>query len=280
MNAHTRRPGPTAATPFTPTTDALPGVPVAARRRATRLVKHPLLASALATGDSRFDFEAFAAAMLGDLDPQGPLESTLAARAVGLAWRLNRAQGLETYFLSRPSRHGSRETPLASGFSSRFDLATVEGLQRWETSLERSLARTLEMLERVRVANRRSTTTDHGSNRSARARADAGSGNRGRLGPKQTEIPRLQLTGRVRLRLCSVTLTNSRGPTDLSADRWRPREAYACRRPALSRTPAPSAAATRWGRLVADRSQAKVETSKLTARRTAIPANPAGCIKA
>ena len=130
-------------------------VPVAASARAKALRAHPLLASALVWGDNRLDFETFCAALIADLDPVGPLETTLAARAAGLAWRLNRAQAVESAFLSKPDSHGTQLTPLENALDSRHDVGLLEGLNRWETSLQRALFKVLGELERRQVARRK-----------------------------------------------------------------------------------------------------------------------------
>lgn len=125
-------------------------VPVAATARARALRAHPLLASALAKTDSRFDFEAFATAFVTDLAPVGPVEATLAARAAGLAWRLNRAQAVESAFLSKPDAFGDRLTPLENALDNRHDVVLLEGINRWEASLQRALLKILSELERRR----------------------------------------------------------------------------------------------------------------------------------
>ena len=141
------------------TRTALPDVPVAARRRSNRLARHPLLATALALGDSRLDYEAFAEALLADLAPVGPLETTLATRAIGLAWRLNRAQALESAFLSKADSYGAELTPIQNALDNRNDLAALEAMQRWETSLHRAFLRTLVHLRALQSAKTGSDRT-------------------------------------------------------------------------------------------------------------------------
>lgn len=113
---------------------------------------HPLIASAYARGENRNVFEAFIRSFVGDLNPEGPIEATLAARAAGLAWRLNRAQKLETLALIKPDRHDN--TPLAAGLGNSDRRQTLEMISRWEQSLERSLFKVLEALERVQKQKR------------------------------------------------------------------------------------------------------------------------------
>jgi hypothetical protein len=122
-----------------------PPAALSARRRGVR--RHPLLASALASGDRKFDYETFAAAMLADLAPVGAVETTLAARAAGLAWRLNRAQALESGYLSRPT--------VAQGLDSPRQVSIVDAMQRWEASLQRSLLQVLRGLNEQRTQRTR-----------------------------------------------------------------------------------------------------------------------------
>ncbi len=108
---------------------------------------HPLIASAHASGENRNVFESFVRGFIGNLQPLGTIEATLAARAAGLAWRLNRAQQLETRILSRPDG-SSGHTAITNGLSSPYARKTVEMVSRWEQGLERSLFKTLEVIER------------------------------------------------------------------------------------------------------------------------------------
>lgn len=115
---------------------------------------HPLIGSAHAHGENRNTFEAFVRGFIGDLEPVGAVEVTLAARAAGLAWRVNRAQGLETRILSKPE--GDRgETALSTGLSSRYARNALEMVSRWEQGLERSMFKTLETLDKAQRLRRR-----------------------------------------------------------------------------------------------------------------------------
>lgn len=123
---------------------------------------HPLIGSAHAAGENRNTFEAFVRGFIGDLAPVGTIEATLAARAAGLAWRLNRAQSLETKILSRPDKYDG-DTPLDDALENGGPRKVLEMVARWEQGLERSLFKTLDVLERTqRLRNRRG----HGENTS------------------------------------------------------------------------------------------------------------------
>ncbi len=116
---------------------------------------HPLIASAHAAGENRNTFEAFVRGFIGDLAPVGTIEATLAARAAGIAWRLNRAQSLETKILSRPDKYDG-DTPLDDALENGGPRNILEMVARWEQGLERSLFKTLDVLERMqRLRNQR-----------------------------------------------------------------------------------------------------------------------------
>lgn len=108
---------------------------------------HPLISSAHAKGENRNVFESFIRDFARDLEPDGPVEATLAARAASLAWRLNRAQKLETIALSKTDRYESNL--IENGLNSSDRRQTVEMISRWEQSLERSLFKTLDALRRL-----------------------------------------------------------------------------------------------------------------------------------
>jgi hypothetical protein len=79
-----------------------------------------------------------------DLHPQGPVEATLAARAAGLAWRLNRAQKLETDALS--VNRGVDGNLMQACMRDVYGRQAIEMISRWEQTIERSLFKTLDAL--------------------------------------------------------------------------------------------------------------------------------------
>ena len=121
--------------------------------QSSTLRNHPLVASAHAAGENRNVFESFVAAFIQDLAPEGALEVTLATRAATIAWRLNRAQKLETQVLSRRSSSGTNL--IEASMSDRYGRQCVEMVARWEQGLERSLYKTLEQLERAQKQRKR-----------------------------------------------------------------------------------------------------------------------------
>jgi hypothetical protein len=58
-------------------------------------VKHGLFAESVIKGENEADYEVFFTKMFAELAPVGVVESVLAERAVGLAWRLKRAERIQ-----------------------------------------------------------------------------------------------------------------------------------------------------------------------------------------
>lgn len=115
---------------------------------------HPLIASAHANGENRNTFEAFIRGFIADLEPVGAIEGTLAARAAGIAWRLNRAQGLETLVLTKPDKY-DRTTALGDGLSRSSTREALDLVSRWEQGLERSLLKTLDAFDKAQAVRQR-----------------------------------------------------------------------------------------------------------------------------
>lgn len=122
-------------------------ITVATFEEGTAFRNHPLISSAHARGENRNVFEAFIRDFVLDLQPRGPVEATFAARAAGLAWRLNRAQKLETVVLSRTSQSDGGH--IVTGLRDRYARDNIEMISRWEQSLERSLLKTLDAFEQL-----------------------------------------------------------------------------------------------------------------------------------
>ena len=59
-------------------------------------VKHGLFAESVIKGENEADYEAFRDNMLAELAPIGALELMLAERVVSLAWRLKRAERMQS----------------------------------------------------------------------------------------------------------------------------------------------------------------------------------------
>ena len=140
-------------------------------------LKHGLRARhAVIVGEDPGQFETHRDQLLAELAPQGPLESALAHRAVGLAWRLQRAERLQneafdalhaettTSPLARLhrsllpkslARPDAPDTPdLTLGRIVAKDFASTRVLDRllmYERRLEHSLYKTLAELQRLRL---------------------------------------------------------------------------------------------------------------------------------
>jgi hypothetical protein len=123
-------------------------------RPSPALRSHPLVASALAPGENRNAFEQFVTSWVEDLRPEGAVETTLAIRAATLAWRLNRAQKLETQVLAR--RGSSGTNLIESSMADRYARGAVEMVSRWEQAIERSLFRILAQFEAMQERRRKS----------------------------------------------------------------------------------------------------------------------------
>ncbi len=123
-------------------------------RPSPALRSHPLVASALAPGENRNAFEQFIRSWVQDLRPEGAVETTLAIRAATLAWRLNRAQKLETQVLAR--RGASGANLIESSMADRYARGAVEMVSRWEQAIERSLFKILAQFEAMQRRRRKS----------------------------------------------------------------------------------------------------------------------------
>ncbi|HPC94020.1 MAG TPA: hypothetical protein PLU87_03695 [Sedimentisphaerales bacterium] len=136
-------------------------------------VTHGLLArKTVISGEDPGQFETYRAQLLAELHPRGVLETVLAERIVGLAWRLRRADHLQaevfdtllarenTPYAQRCLAHlyfGSQDGPdprdsaLGRIVISDFRCAKVlERLGLYERRIEQGLYRTLDELEKVR----------------------------------------------------------------------------------------------------------------------------------
>lgn len=143
---------------------------------AQNAVKHGLLArQAVIAGEDPGEYEFYRDQMLTELAPEGAMESMLAHRAVGLAWRLQRAERLQndafealyakdtTGPLARITQSLLPKTQPGPGESSRDltlghvvvkDFANARVLDRllmYERRLEHSLYKTVAELQRLRL---------------------------------------------------------------------------------------------------------------------------------
>jgi hypothetical protein len=161
---------------------------------AQNAVKHGLRAEQMVIkGEDPGEFESYREQMLGELGPDGALESMLAERAVGLAWRLRRAERLqaeafdtmlindETDPMRKLARSmhlaGANEGASALGRVVTRDFGHAQVLYRlgmYERRLEHSLYKTLNELQKHRLL-REVDETACSAGAGAKAR-DAGGG--------------------------------------------------------------------------------------------------------
>ena len=140
-------------------------------------LKHGLLAQqAVIKGEDPGQFEFYRDQMLAELAPAGAMESMLAERAVGLAWRLKRAERVQAEVfdallaqddspLARLTRSAqarafgrsnssNADTETALGRAMVKDFASTRVLDRltmYERRLEHSLFKTMAELQRLRL---------------------------------------------------------------------------------------------------------------------------------
>jgi len=138
---------------------------------AQNAVKHGLRAEQMVIkGEDPGQFESYREQMLGELRPDGALESMLAERAVGLAWRLRRAERLQAEVFDtmldeeennpvqklarRMHLTGAGEGASALGRVVTRDFGHAQVLYRlgmYERRIEHSLYKTLNELQKHRL---------------------------------------------------------------------------------------------------------------------------------
>ena len=136
-------------------------------------VTHGLLArQAVIRGEDPGEFEFYRDEMLGELSPSGALESMLAERVVGLAWRLRRAERIQAEVFeamlaqdapdptkklvqSMRSQAAAGETALGRVVIRDFaNYRVFDRLGLYERRLEQSLYRTMAELRKLRQLDR------------------------------------------------------------------------------------------------------------------------------
>jgi hypothetical protein len=98
------------------------------------------------------DLEVFGRRMRAELAPVGELELALADRLVSLAWRIRRLTGIEGELLE--AGNSDRQPGCAFG---GYTGEKLQRLNRYETTLDRQLYRTLHELQRLQAARRGET---------------------------------------------------------------------------------------------------------------------------
>jgi hypothetical protein len=152
---------------------------------AQNAVKHGLTAKdAVIRGEDSGEFESYREQMLEELAPVGAVELVLAARIVGLTWRLQRAERMQNLVVESmlvdnakpisgipcaPERGGKAETEqevdIALGWVTRRDFAdgrVLDRLSMYERRIEHSLYRTMAELTRLRLLRELEQSEDGG----------------------------------------------------------------------------------------------------------------------
>jgi hypothetical protein len=152
---------------------------------AQNAVRHALLAQqAVIGGEDPGEFEFYRDQMLGELSPAGAMESMLAERVVGLAWRLRRAERIQAEVFdsmlnedatdpvkklvrkmrSKGVGEGPGETALGRVVVRDFANSRVlDRLGLYERRIERSLYKTMDELQKLRLLRE----LDEGNHRQA-----------------------------------------------------------------------------------------------------------------
>lgn len=127
---------------------------------AQNAIKHGLCAERLVVpGECPEEFADFRGRLWDDLHPCGAVEEALAERIVGAFWRLRRSVRIEAEILDRVGESRRMKDFAHFRISERqlgwaFEAAnpaTLDRLGRYETRLERSLARAIHEFQRVRT---------------------------------------------------------------------------------------------------------------------------------
>jgi hypothetical protein len=132
-----------------------PVTPAGKARASRNALKHGLRAGkfTVVEGESQAAFAAFEAALLADLAPQGALQTLLAGRIARAAWRLERAERIETELFAR-GMHGDGDLGLAlirDGNGAR----AFETLLRYRGAAQAEFSRALRTLQALQAERAR-----------------------------------------------------------------------------------------------------------------------------
>jgi hypothetical protein len=128
-------------------------------RSSRNALKHGLLAEgALLPGESRSDYQAFAEALIEELDPHGPLEERLVERIADCAWRLRRPLRVEVAMLTH-------RKPLSLAYY--HAQGSISVMSRYENSLQRNMINALHELERLQARRKRTKICETNPNEPA-----------------------------------------------------------------------------------------------------------------
>ncbi len=148
-------------------------------------LKHGLRAKDIVLpSEDKQEFDSLRRALITELGPEGPLEEQLAERIVVCLWRLRRVYPIEAgifrgnsltmennYAIEEANRRGHESVTKANlrreaqspGAAFRHDAVygdAIGKLSRYETAIERSLFRALQLFEQVQAARREREASD------------------------------------------------------------------------------------------------------------------------
>ena len=168
------------------------------RSSARNALAHGLTArAALLPGDDPWEYRRFAAAILDELDPRGPLEEELAGEVANLSWKLRRSPGAEAILMEEKHARnaGEEERPplrvivnmiLDRGHFDQEPKSPLWLLDRYTRNLERSRASAIRTLLALQKRRREREEGDERSEVGGQ-RSDAGEEAVARFTPVQKE---------------------------------------------------------------------------------------------
>jgi len=126
-----------------------PRTPEGKAKVAQNAVKHGLLAQgAVISGEDVEEFAFYQDQMLEELAPARPMEATLAARIIGLSWRLRRAERLQGAAFDTLGEEKKPSTPIWSDEQRKWTLSEAARLGlKTSAPGDEALTRLLPFLE-------------------------------------------------------------------------------------------------------------------------------------
>jgi hypothetical protein len=122
-------------------------------------IKHGLLTKeVLVEGEEKDDLNELKETITEALDPIGPMENLLVDRIIANVWRLRRALQIETKTMEWYQNDfdmfpigQSEEQQARKSIKNMLSNESIETILRYETTIERSIFRTLHELERLQA---------------------------------------------------------------------------------------------------------------------------------
>ncbi len=111
-------------------------------------IRHGL--TSFPSGDHKEEFEAIRNEILENLRPEDGVQASLVDRIALCTWRLRRVFDIETNVFGRPGRGVSD-----SAFQNCYTTERLISLNKYEANLERSISRTLRILNELKTETER-----------------------------------------------------------------------------------------------------------------------------